>query len=625
MVDGSEDDPMTREGLGEEQAPLPPIPSYVVHRLAGRDPYALIDEIVRDGSSARTFAGADRGIEALAAAHPSKAPLLLAEGAALAVDPVWLDEGDDNSYRVARRGALAAITSEGRAHLATRSNQTDNLFIRARYAHVLWRLSRANVDLGRQAARAYLGLGARALAAGEGHDAADALDRSSEIAVVIRDSQLGTEVSAAIESAAAELEAADGYRWIIDLSTSVERLARRLMPGVLAGFLPVLNRAVDFFAAGPPPGYQVRRRFQPPHTEPSPRLADSAVERLTVLRQLAGHPEAAVQGAARRGALWEAHARTQLARAEPRVAALAVRQHLVTAEHWYREAGDRDAAARMRVMIEGLRERIAGEMISYRSSVPISPPEVEALIGPISGAPTLHDALDLLSATPDLLPREADGQRHREAQTVGDTLMPPVNFDVAGNRATGTGAVAAGDARESNYYNVAMQVSQFFVTRLFQRLRAREDFTAPAVMEWVAARPLFDFERAPFLESTIASYVRADHIAFMRTVMPEFEAFVRHVAAGLGVPTTVANRRTPGVDEERGLEDLLTREPALTAALGADLSYNSRQLLVRKSGLQLRHADAHALLPPGFYSDDWADVLLLLLLRLLAASPSRPS
>jgi hypothetical protein len=63
-------------------------------RLASADPVRTVDLNVRDARSGRLFAGADRGIDFIATAHPVHAEALHAEGTALRADPVWLDRPD---------------------------------------------------------------------------------------------------------------------------------------------------------------------------------------------------------------------------------------------------------------------------------------------------------------------------------------------------------------------------------------------------------------------------------------------------------------------------------------------------------------------------------------------------
>jgi hypothetical protein len=594
-------------------------PAAELRRVAQMNPFAVVDFNVRDARSARLFAGFDRGIDIVSAAHPSDALSLHAEGVALRADPVWLDRAPENALQEEGRAALTTLTPEQRSHLAVRAAETENSFIAARYAHVVWRSDRREVGHGRRAVQAYLALAAAAIGSGDGREASEMLDRASQIAVVIRDPALTGGVWEATQAAADELETAYAYRWLLDLKGTVARLGRQLHGDVTASFIPRLERTVEFLASPPPVDYRARRRFPPDHSAPAPFLADRAIEQLTELRRASGDASAAARGARRRAELWEAHARALQAEAEPRVAAIMLQTHFVSAERFYREAGDIANADRVRVVIEALRERIAAEMPHYRESILVGRDELDALLQPVVGSLDIDLALARLAETDDFLPTWVEGQQHRTAQTASDALMPPINLDAALNRATSTGEDAIADARESNYYGVAMQVRQFFLHHLFQELSDRHRFTSAAVLRRIGRWPLFDSTRAPVIESAVSAYFREDYVAFIRTLMPEFEALVRYVAGTLGLPTTTPHRRSPGIDEERGLDDLLTREPAIKAALGINLWYNLHQLLVKKSGLQLRHADAHALLPSEFYSDSWANVLLVLLIRLTRA------
>lgn len=603
--------PPNQRALHESALELPPAE---LRRLAEADPFAIVDLNVRDARSGRLFAGTDRGIDALMLSHPPRAALLTAEGVALRADPVWLDRESTNVIHEEWRAALATLTPDNVRHLALRAETSENSFISARYAHVAWRMDRAMVDTGRLAVRSYLVLASAHFAAADGHAGCEALDRASQIAAVIRDSGLMGEVLAGVEAAADELEAAYGYRWLLELTEPAQRIARRLGQDVLVQFVPRIERAVEFLASEAPADYPERRRFTPNHTGPTPLLADRAIAQLTDLRRAAGQRDATRSGARRRGWLWEAHAEALRAQEEPRIAALVVRHHFGTAERWYREAGDREAADRTRMAVEDLRDRAAAEMSRHTASTPIEREDLDAALRPIVDAPDIDTALARLAQIDGFLPRWSEAQPYRAPQTLGDKIMPPVNFDAALNRATADDAVA--DARESNYYGIALQVSQFFIGNLFWQLRDHHSFTAAAVLRCVNGWPLIDADRAAFIESAVFAYFREDYVAFFRTIMPEFESLVRHVTGVLGRPTTAPHRRLRGVDEERGLDDLLSREPALIEALGVDLWYNLQQLLVKKSGLQLRHADAHALLPRDFYTEGWANVLLVLLVRL---------
>lgn len=603
--------PPKQRALDESVLELPPAE---LRRLAEADPFAIIDLNVRDARSGRLFAGADQGIDALILAHPPRAALLTAEGVALRADPVWLDQQSNNALHEQGRAALGTLTTDQVRHLAVRAETSENSFISARYAHVAWRMDRAMADTGRLAVRSYLVVASTHFAAADGHAGSEALGRASQIAAMIRDSGLLGEVLAATEAAADELEAAYGYRWILDLIEPAQRIARRLGQEILVDFIPRIERAVEFLAGETPSDYTRRKRFTPNHAGPAPSLADRAIAQLTALRRSAGQRDAIRAGALRRGRLWEEHAEALRVQEEPRIAASVVRHYFATAEQWYREAGERVGADRMRMAVEHLRDRVAAEMSRHTASVPIEPEELDAALRPIVDAPDIDTALSRLARIDEYLPQWAAAQLHRAPQTVGDEIMPPINFDAAVNRATADAAVA--DARESNYYGIALQVSQFFIGNLFRRLRDHHSFTPASVIRCVNEWPLFDISRAAFVESAVFAYFREDYIAFIRTVIPEFESLVRYVTGALGRPTTAPHRRLRGVDEERGLDDLLNREPTLKETLGVDLWYNLQQLLVKKSGLQLRHADAHALLPRDAYIEDLANVLLLLLIRL---------
>lgn len=602
------------------EAPWVP-PSDLVAQVRDVDPFAIVDLNAQDAASARVFVGVGHGIALLQAAHPGHAGALAAEGVALQGDPVWRDRPPSGAIPAQRAwaDALATLTAVDARHLAARAARTENRFVAARYAHVAWRTDRRLADAGRQAVREYVALSAAALDGGDGAAVTDALDRAAEVTAVMGDRDLGGTVRTAVERAAAALEAAYGHRWLMDLVGPVRRLAGRLQPDFAAAYIPHLERAAAFLTAPPPAEYEARRRFLPVHHGPAPQLADRTLARLAELHAEVGQGDAVPGVARRRGEVWEAYADALSVQG---VAAVQVRHELTKAEHWYREAGDAAAADRVRVAVERLRDRIADEVDRGTISIPLAPQFLAAVTGDITGAEDVEQALERLVATDAFLPQAAELAPTRAPQTVGDTLMPPVNFDVAGNRATPEGGHE--DAREANAYEVAIQVRQTFVSHIFGELRATRGLNATAVMRRLADWPLLDRSRLLLLDSAVSAYFREDYVAFVRTVMPEFEALARGVVRAHGRPTTTRNRRSPGVDEERGLEDLLEREPLLAQSLGEDLAYNLRMLMVKKAGPQLRHADAHALLPADFYTERWADILLLLLLRLTRSRPVEP-
>lgn len=141
-----------------------------------------------------------------------------------------------------------------------------------------------------------------------------------------------------------------------------------------------------------------------------------------------------------------------------------------------------------------------------------------------------------------------------------------------------------------------------------------------AVLDFLFQSPAFEEDRRPLIQTGIEAYLGGDHTVSVHILVPQIEAAVRNLVAGLGGP--ILERGRHGGMNLRNLDKLL-REERLVAALTERLTLYLRVLLTDQRGWNLRNVVCHGLAPASALGSAVTDRILhaLLLLGLIREQP----
>ncbi|MEW6228923.1 MAG: DUF4209 domain-containing protein, partial [Bacillota bacterium] len=203
-------------------------------------------------------------------------------------------------------------------------------------------------------------------------------------------------------------------------------------------------------------------------------------------------------------------------------------------------------------------------------------------------------------------------------------LIPQILVDDKGRP-----VAAVGSVEDDLASRVVLQISQNmalsapFLEITLKTLRERGRLTARTVLAALGQSPLFAQERMPLLELGLDAYCNGNHAVAAHLLVPQIEAALRDLLVMAG-----GQAYRPGHNGELRLKtlDSVLRDPAIEAALPADVRTYLRILLTDARGWNVRNDVAHGLLHAGQYTWTLTDrvVHALMVLSLVRKQEAKP-
>jgi len=486
------------------------------------------------------------------------------------------------------RARLEELDEAQLDHLAERARTSPNPYLRAQYADALIFRRKTAGELIPVAVQGFLEHATR-LPPTAAERVTRSIARAAFHASRANNNRLAEDVAHAIHATIQALVGSGRDVMLPDLVEPACRLDRLVGKEPARALEQAIHAALE----------SERRGFRPDF----PRLRH-LIKAVTTLRKHLKEPDAVRNGQAELAellVLW--------AESEEQPLGRQVRYH--EAVEFFTAAGMPQRAKDVLVLAEKNKPHLDASLTTIERQVSIPLELIERMTKQILTAESLTAALVRLATVDDLLPRvSASGSAARSAvlDLVGvATLDPGLNMAPV-KTDTERDAFHAGQ-----HYRRQLVIHTPMVTYALRRLRAEKGLTSDALLEFLTDWELMDPARLPFLESAANAYFRGDTIGFIRTINPEFEGLLRHVAKTAGLP--VMKRASSGDQEYKGLRDLIALDE-IRDGLGENLHLNLRMVLLADEGVAIRDNDAHAIAPAEQYSSDLADILLVLLLRL---------
>ncbi len=147
--------------------------------------------------------------------------------------------------------------------------------------------------------------------------------------------------------------------------------------------------------------------------------------------------------------------------------------------------------------------------------------------------------------------------------------------------------------------------------------------TAQILTDFLFDAPLFDADRKDLVLDGLTAFLAGDHVKAIHVLIPQIENALRRLLLLLGQPPNKAMRSTKGVLQEKVLNDLLV-EPEIRRVLGEDCVTYLTVFLADPRGQNLRNRVCHGLASPGQFARPWSDRVIHILLLLGLIRPVAP-
>jgi hypothetical protein len=281
----------------------------------------------------------------------------------------------------------------------------------------------------------------------------------------------------------------------------------------------------------------------------------------------------------------------------------------------YRRLGMTEDAKRAHLALEGKARDIGGDLKKVSVEVPIPEGELESfLVTMTSGG--LEAALDRIA---DHFIPSADEARERLRI---NSEIAPLSSMIPVAQATTTrfkAQVGAPDVDPEG--RLLMQVaenialSSAFLDMSLERAWSRY---APKPDDIVAAlyrSPLFDSERRDLIREGVAAYMENDYVKAVHVLVPQIEHALRMLLTLIGIPVTRPPRVGTGMMYEKNLNEIL-REEEVRNVLGESLWRYFLVFLADERGQNLRNWVCHGLLASACFDRQLSSRVIHVLLSL---------
>jgi len=288
---------------------------------------------------------------------------------------------------------------------------------------------------------------------------------------------------------------------------------------------------------------------------------------------------------------------------------------------YYRSHGMAEDANRAHLALEAKARDIGADMKKVSVEVSIPEGELESfLVKMTSGG--LEVALDRIAA--HFIP-SADHARELLRKT---SEIAPLSSMIPVAQATTTRFNAqVGAPDDDPEGRLLMQVakniefSSPFLDMSLDRVRNRYAPKPDGIVAALYRSPLFDGERRDLIQEGVAAYFEEDYVKSVHVLVPQIEHALRMLLTLLGVPVTRPPRVGTGMMYEKTLNEIL-REEEVRKALGENLWRYFLVFLADERGQNVRNYVCHGLFTPANFDRQISSRVIHVLLS-LALCPSK--
>jgi hypothetical protein len=287
---------------------------------------------------------------------------------------------------------------------------------------------------------------------------------------------------------------------------------------------------------------------------------------------------------------------------------------------YYRSHGMTEDANRAHLALEAKARDIGADMKKVSVEVPIPEGELESfLVKMTSGG--LEIALDRIAA--HFIP---SADQARENLRITSEIAPLSSMIPVAQATTTRFNAQVGAPDDDPEGRLLMQVAKnialsspfldMSLEHAWSRYAAKPDDIVAALYR----SPLFDNERRDLIREGVVAHFQEDYVKAVHVLVPQIEHALRMLLSLLGVPVTRPPRVGTGMMYEKTLNEIL-REEEVRKALGEDLWRYFLVFLADERGQNVRNYVCHGLLTPARFDRQLSNRVVHVLLSLALWRP----
>jgi len=158
-----------------------------------------------------------------------------------------------------------------------------------------------------------------------------------------------------------------------------------------------------------------------------------------------------------------------------------------------------------------------------------------------------------------------------------------------------------------------MNIDSFFLRHSFNKASEVYEMSAEEVTDFVCKSPIFEESKKDLILLGVQSYLKEDYISAIHVLVPQVEAGIRMLVELMGGSTLRKNRQ--GGLQLRTFDDLL-RDVSVVNCFGTDSSFYFRILLTDQRGWNMRNDVCHGISPAAAFNYSTADRIMHVILCL---------
>ncbi len=283
---------------------------------------------------------------------------------------------------------------------------------------------------------------------------------------------------------------------------------------------------------------------------------------------------------------------------------------------FYRVNGLESEIERIQILARQRGEKAEGEMKAVAVEVEISPDELEKFLSGITEG-GLDQALSNISGyfVPDPDELRATSKELRKQFPLAS--MVPI-AKVSEGQVVGNIGSGDSDPEGALLHDISKAIGYAmpFLEKALARARERYSATPEQIVEFLFKSPAFTVRFQGIIKLGVEAYFAGDHPKAIHLLVPQIENALRFLLTLLGRPANKPRRGDPSSMTEKTLTDILEHEPVIMEMLGEAAHVYLLSFLADPRGRNLRNRMSHGLMAAEEFNGGTSDRVLHILLML---------
>ncbi|MBZ5494142.1 MAG: DUF4209 domain-containing protein [Acidobacteriia bacterium] len=289
----------------------------------------------------------------------------------------------------------------------------------------------------------------------------------------------------------------------------------------------------------------------------------------------------------------------------------------------YEQEGLKQDAERLRILSEEKGKHVGDDLKELTATFSISQAELEGFINEML-ADDLDGALTRIAVnfTPN-----ADETR-KNLREISDIAPLMSLFSVVKVSPDGRPSAKVGSLEEDPDGRLHMEIGNSistyvpFLAKVVDAVREKYAPTPQQMIQWLSKSPVFPESRREFVAEGLLAYESGDYLKSIHVLVPQVEHALRNLLVLMQIPTTKAVPRHPGITDVKSMNQVLDDE-RVREALTENMWRYLTVLYIDRRGLNIRNDLAHGLLEMPTFNRAIADRVFhsLLVLGLIRTVP----